>query len=471
MNEKSKQHESDDRSSEALDGAHASKEVTFTEFCECFRDKDRQETLEESEDSDHGEDDDEHNVQEEDTKAESKSCLWRMANGVLNFCRTYEFPILILLVIPIAKAYPPLGATYLAARITAIWIAVMLIFLFSGLGLRTEELSRASKRIYFNCFVQVFNFFAVSAVVFGISRLLASTHILDQALADGMLICSCMPMAINVVIVLTANAGGDDSAAVFNAALGHLIGIFLSPALLLMYLGESGSVQVGIVIMKLCLQVLLPFMLGQILQKIESIREFYQKHNPFFKKFQEYSLVFIVYAVFCESFESQSHSPIGQVLVMVIFQFLLLASFMVVTWYVSRLLFRKEPGLWVVGMFGGVQKSMSFGIPLITSIYEGESNLGMYTLPLLVWHPMQLVVGSSITPWLKKVILSAREQVDSKESDATEAGDAENPAENDCSDEREQKSSMTERPETPNEDCVVTEEQMADVDDIPFPKR
>jgi len=74
-----------------------------------------------------------------------------------------------------------------------------------------------------NCFVQVFNFFVVSAVAFGISRLLAAKHVLDQALADGMLICSCMPMAINVVIILTAKSGGDDAAAVFNSTFGNVI--------------------------------------------------------------------------------------------------------------------------------------------------------------------------------------------------------------------------------------------------------
>jgi len=116
-----------------------------------------------------------------------------------------------------------------------------------------------------NCFVQVFNFFVVSAVAFGISRLLAAKHVLDQALADGMLICSCMPMAINVVIILTAKSGGDDAAAVFNSTFGNLIGIFLSPALILMYLGASGSVPLGTVIMKLTLRVLLSLVVGQIL--------------------------------------------------------------------------------------------------------------------------------------------------------------------------------------------------------------
>ena len=38
------------------------------------------------------------------------------------------------------------------------------------------------------------------------------------------------------------------------------------------------------------------------------------------------------------------------------------------------------------------------GVPLIGSIYEGNPSVGLYTLPLLVWYPMQLFVGSLITP-------------------------------------------------------------------------
>jgi len=43
------------------------------------------------------------------------------------------------------------------------------------------------------------------------------------------------------------------------------------------------------------------------------------------------------------------------------------------------------------------------GVPLITAIYEGGSQpLGLYLLPLLVWHPSQLVIGSFLAPRLLK---------------------------------------------------------------------
>ena len=72
----------------------------------------------------------------------------RVINRCTQFYWDNEFLILIVFVILVAKAYPPLGAIYLAPQITATWIAVMFIFLLAGLGLKTEEFSKAFTRIY-----------------------------------------------------------------------------------------------------------------------------------------------------------------------------------------------------------------------------------------------------------------------------------------------------------------------------------
>jgi hypothetical protein len=47
---------------------------------------------------------------------------------VIAFCITNDFLILVVLAICLAKAYPPLGAKYVQPKITATWIAIMIIF-------------------------------------------------------------------------------------------------------------------------------------------------------------------------------------------------------------------------------------------------------------------------------------------------------------------------------------------------------
>lgn len=98
-------------------------------------------------------------------------------------CKIYNansFLILVIAAILLAYAYPPLGAIYLAPQITATWIAVMFIFILAGMGIKTEEFSKAFTRFYFNCFVQVFNFGVVSSIVYGFSRFMHSVGVLPQ---------------------------------------------------------------------------------------------------------------------------------------------------------------------------------------------------------------------------------------------------------------------------------------------------
>ncbi len=226
--------------------------------------------------------------------------IWTTCQSIYG---THSFLVKALILILIAFAYPPLGATYLAPQITATWIAVIFIFILAGMGIKTEEFAKAFQRLRFNLFVQIFNFGVVSSIVFGFSKFMVSVDALTQSLADGMIICASLPITINMVLVLTKSAGGDEAAAIFNAAFGNLVGIFLSPALILGYLGVSGQVNLGDVFFKLGLRVVLPIFIGQVLQHfVPPAKEFVKQYKKHFKAAQEWCLLFIIYTVFCKTF-------------------------------------------------------------------------------------------------------------------------------------------------------------------------
>jgi solute carrier family 10 (sodium/bile acid cotransporter), member 7 len=92
----------------------------------------------------------------------------------------------------------------------------------AGLGLKTEEFVKAFRRLYFNAFVQVFNFGVVSSGVFGFSRLMIEIGAIDKALADGMVICGCLPVTVNMCVVLTKSAGGGTLPQRFYGSAHHL---------------------------------------------------------------------------------------------------------------------------------------------------------------------------------------------------------------------------------------------------------
>jgi len=339
------------------------------------------------------------NLSEKDDADETRPTF---REKVIQFYEANEFLLLIIFAIVLAKIYPPLGAKYLVPDISADWIMVMFIFLLAGLALKTEEFEAAFNQVYFNLFVQGFNFFVVSLVAYALSFVLVRAHVLDQSLADGMIICACLPMAINMVIILSKNADGDEAAAVFNSAVGNLVGIFLSPILILGYLGVSSEdVNLVDVFWKLVLRVVVPLAIGQIVQKTSTeIKRFMKQSSHDIKKAQIYALVFIVYTVFCTTFLEGNAVGIANILLMILCQFLLLVIVTVVSWYSLKVFFPDAPRQRVMGLFGCTHKTVSVGVPLINAMYDGNSNVGLYTLPLLVWHPLQLVFGSLLVPHL-----------------------------------------------------------------------
>ncbi|KAL7574497.1 hypothetical protein ACA910_015858 [Epithemia clementina (nom. ined.)] len=345
-----------------------------------------------------GEDVVDKNNQEGDDQDTKPSTI---AGWLCDVYKANEFVILILASILLARVYPPLGARYLAPKITAGWIYVCIIFVLAGVGLKTEEFAKAFQQIWFNLFVQIFNFGFVSAGVYGGCWGLENAGVLSQDLADGMVVCACLPTTINMILVLSKAAGGDESLAIVNAAAGNMIGVFLSPVLILGYLGVKGDVNLVSVFYKLALRVVLPVMVGQVIQKtMPRLMAYQKKHKKQFRKFQEYCLCFIVYTVFCRTFEDGTVSSIADIFVMIAFVFLFLLLFMILAWVSSGVFFRNHPEMRVVALFGCTQKTVSMGIPVINSIYEESPAIGLYTLPLLIWHPMQLVLGSFLAPYL-----------------------------------------------------------------------
>jgi len=341
------------------------------------------------------------------------SCLGKLCRCLMEFYVTNQFLILVILAIALASAYPPLGAIYLAPHITSTYIAVMIIFLMAGLGLKTEEFSNALQQIKFNLFVFVYSFGVDSSFVFGFSRLLTHYNVIHQGLADGMVIAASLPLTINMCVVLTTASGGDEAAAIRNTALWNLVGVVLSPVLILGYLGESSTVNAGKLCYKLANRVVLPIVVGQLLKWfVPAVNDFVKDYKHYFKHVQMYLLVFIVYTVFCKTFSDEDLLvPVKDTFLMIVFVGISLAILMVLAWYLLKLVFKRDIKLRVTGLYGCTHKTIAMGIPLIQAIYDGNPAIGLYTLPLLIWHPMQLLVGTFLAPRLL-VWVEASEEAD-----------------------------------------------------------
>lgn len=56
----------------------------------------------------------------------------------------------------------------------------------------------------------------------------------------------------------------------------------------------------------------------------------------------------------------------------------------------------------VAATFSASQKTLAFGLPLINTIFAGSSNLASYCAPIMLVHPIQLLIGSFVVPYFKQ---------------------------------------------------------------------
>ena len=65
---------------------------------------------------------------------------------------------------------------------------------------------------------------------------------------------------------------------------------------------------------------------------------------------------------------------------------------------------------------------------MINAIYESNPNVGLYTLPLLIWHPMQLVIGSALAPRIADWVEREEDRLEG-ENNCTDDGGSPDPTE------------------------------------------
>jgi solute carrier family 10 (sodium/bile acid cotransporter), member 7 len=239
----------------------------------------------------------------------------------------------------------------------------LVTIVLAGLGLKTEEFNDAMQRMQFNAFVNIFNFFVVSAIVFAGTRGLIASEVLSKEMANGMVMCACLPMTISSVAVLTKISGGDEAAAIFNAAFSNMLGIFISPVLILLYVGVSGDLEYEKVFISVGARVVLPVIIGQILQRNSLWAvQFVHAYKKFFRQAQLYAVVWVVHTSFCKTFTQEREALLTDIFLMVLLQLCFFYVFTVLSWYSLKFSFPNSPTLRVMGLFGTCFEGVACGL-------------------------------------------------------------------------------------------------------------
>ncbi|RBW47601.1 bile acid:sodium symporter [Psychromonas sp. B3M02] len=267
-------------------------------------------------------------------------------------------------------------------------IGVAIVFFLHGLGLSPAAIKAGISNWRMHIYIQVATFVAYPLlwVVFG-DLFLAY---MPAALAFGFCYLFVLPSTISSSVAMTSVGKGNVPGAIFNASLSSILGIFITPLLIQLFMGFEGvELDLMASIISISKLLLLPMILGQLARPL--LLKFAERHKAVVNKVDKYVILLIVYNAFCNSIVNGIWSSFS--LEMLITSFVLCVAILLIMvhliqWGARRSQFALADE--VAAVFCGTKKTLAAGIPMATVIFGSDPKLGMILLPIMLYHPIQI---------------------------------------------------------------------------------
>lgn len=269
-------------------------------------------------------------------------------------------------------------------------VGVFLLFFLHGMGLSTDSLKAGASRWKLHLLVQ-----ACTYVLFPLWWALGSVALgpwISHDLLMGFFYLAVLPSTVSSSVAMTALARGHVAAAVLNATLSTLLGVFLTPLLVSLVMGhDGGGMDVGATMLKVAQMLLLPFVVGHLLRPW--LAKWFARIKPITNVFDKGVIVLLVWSAFSDSVADglwTRHGPLllaEAMLGAAIFLFPML-------WFTRRMAralgFSVEDE--IVAVFCGSKKTLASGMPMAKLLFGGSAAMGVLVLPIMLYHQLQLFV-------------------------------------------------------------------------------
>ena len=217
--------------------------------------------------------------------------------------------------------------------------------------------------------------------------------LLTQPLYQGLLFLTLVPSTIQSSIAFTSIARGNVPAAICAGSFSSLVGIVATPLLAAALLGSSGGGFSADSLVKIVLQLLVPFVAGQLLR--HWIGDFVARHKKVLGLVDRGSILLVVYTAFSEGMTQGIWHQVSAVRLgaLLAVEGVLLAVMLLLTWHGARALgFGRADRIAI--QFAGSKKSLASGLPMASVLFGAHASLAV--LPLMLFHQMQLMVCAVI---------------------------------------------------------------------------
>lgn len=267
---------------------------------------------------------------------------------------------------------------------------VALLFFLHGLALSFAALRAGILNWRLHSLVQVCTYLLFPLLGIGLTALL--TGRVAPELNLGVFFLCALPSTVSSSVAMTATARGNVAGAVFNATFSSLIGVVLTPLWVAWAMKSAGQGQsIGPVILDLLRWLVLPLAVGQVLRPW--LGAWVQRHKSRIGIVDRGTILLLVYTSFCDSFKQGVWSGHGlaQILLITLVCAGLFALVMVITTTSARALGFSRADR-IAAIFCGSKKTLAAGVPMAKLIFGTHPGLGLILLPIMIYHPLQLIV-------------------------------------------------------------------------------
>jgi sodium/bile acid cotransporter 7 len=226
--------------------------------------------------------------------------------------------------------------------------------------------------------------------VLGFTLTAAFPHLLNSTLVLGVLFLCALPSTVQSSIALTSIAQGNVAGAVCAATGSSLIGLLLTPVLFgVLSHVHGGGVDIS-GMWQIFAQLLLPFISGHLLRPW--IGAWAARNRSVLAITDRGSILLVVYTAFSAAVVHGIWHQLPPAMFGTLG--LVIAALLTTALLIARTSARAcgfGHADEVAMVFCGSQKSLVSGIPIASVLFSGPA-LGIVVLPIMIYHPMQLLV-------------------------------------------------------------------------------
>jgi solute carrier family 10 (sodium/bile acid cotransporter), member 7 len=278
-------------------------------------------------------------------------------------------------------------------------VVIALLFWLYGTRLSPQQAWQGVKRWQLHLLVLATTF--VLFPLLGLACRGLAPWLLNLDLYNGLLFLCLVPSTVQSSIAFTSIARGNVSAALVSASLSNIIGIALTPMLVVLLMNTSGGARMDATAVRdVLVQLLLPFAAGQLMRPW--IADFVARHAVLTKAVDRGSILVVVYTAFSMGMVEHIWGSVDpwQLAIVAVVNAVLLALVLAFTWFVGRTA-GLDRGDRIVLLFCGSKKSLASGLPMAL-VFFPAATVGVIMLPLMIFHQIQLIVCSVIASRLSR---------------------------------------------------------------------